>query len=148
MQADIEIIPARLDGGELRYAVAREAWAEPTDPDAAARTALLRLFPHLGLDRGVVHSTSWRYEHGGLTLTYLAYSDELSASDLPHVLPRDARATGGGTASVVAHAVRHLAFLIGQEPKKYGPALSPEALAFFGQVDPDVAGRIYGDDAP
>jgi hypothetical protein len=148
MHAAIELIPARIDGdGRLRYAVAREAWVSPTDPDATARAALVRMFPTLGLDRGVVHSTSWRFEHGGLTLTYLAYFDELSDAELPHLLPPDVRATADGTASVVAHAVRHLSFLIAQEPAKYRPALSPEALAFFAQIDPDVAGRIYRDDA-
>jgi hypothetical protein len=60
----------------------------------------------------------------------LAYSDELPFDDLPHVLPRDAK------------AVR-----VRQEPDKYSHALSRETLAHLAQVEPDGAGRIYGERA-
>ena len=66
-----------------------------------------------------------------------------AAMAVPQVLPRDAKAVGSGIASVVAHAVAHLAFLVRQEPNKYGHALSPETLAHLAQVEPDVAGRFY-----
>jgi hypothetical protein len=143
MQAELELIGARFEGDRLRYLVSRQACAMGIDPDETARTGTAGLFPAVPLRRVVVHSTSWRYEHGTLLLTYLAYSDDFPFDDLPQVLPRDAKAVGTGVASVVAHAIAHLAFLVRQEPSKYGHALSPETLAHLAQVEPDVAGRFY-----
>ena len=117
MQTEVELIAARLEGDRLRYLVTRHSCTAGTDPDATARAATVRIFPAVPLRRLIVHSTSWRYELGNLLLTYLAYSDELPFSELPLVLPRDARSVGAGIASVAAHAVRHLAFLAGQEPR-------------------------------
>ena len=144
MQAEVELIAARFEGDRLRYVVRREACAAETDPDETARSGTASLFPGLPLRRIVVHSTSWRYEQRTLLLTYLAYSDELPFDDLPHVLPRDAKAVGTGVAAVVAHAISHLAFLVRREPDKYSHALSRETLAHLAQVEPDVAGRIDG----
>lgn len=147
MHADVELIAARFEGDRLRYLVGREACAIGTDPDETARTGTAGLFPGIPLRRIVVHSTSWRYEQGTLLLTYLAYSDELPFDDLPHVLPRDAKAVGTGVAAVVAHAIGHLAFLARQEPDKYRHALSSETFAHLAKVEPEVAGRIYGERA-
>jgi hypothetical protein len=147
MQAEVEIIAARFEGDRLRYLVVRQACAMDIDPDEMARTGAAGLFPGIPLRRVVVHSTSWRYEQGTLLLTYLAYSDELPFDDLPHVLPRDAKAVGTGVAAVVAHAIGHLAFLVRQEPDKYRHALSSETLAHLAKVEPEVAGRIYAERA-
>lgn len=147
MQTELELIAARFEGDRLRYLVVRRACAVEVDPDEIAKIGTASLFPGMPLRRAVVHSTSWRYEHGTLLLTYLAYSDELPFDDLPHVLPRDARAVGTGVAAVVAHAIGHLSFLVRHEPDKYGHALSRETLAHLAQVEPDVAGRIYGERA-
>jgi hypothetical protein len=146
MQVEVELIAARFEGDRLRYFVDRQDCTMGMDPDETARTATAKLFP-VPLRRIVVHSTSWRYEQGTLLLTYLAFSDELPFDDLPHVLPRDAKAVGTGVAAVVAHAIGHLSFLVRQEPDKYSHALSRETLAHLAQVVPDVAGRIYGERA-
>jgi hypothetical protein len=147
MQAEVELIAARFEGDRLRYVVTRHACAAGIDPDETARAAAASRFPGIPLRRVVVHSTSWRYEQGTLLLTYLAYSDELPFDDLPHVLPRDAKAVGTGVAAVVAHAIGHLAFLIRQEADRYGHALSSETLAHLARVEPEVAGRIYAERA-
>ena len=141
MLAEVELIAARFEGDRLRYLVVRRACTAEIDPDDTARSGMASLFPGLPLRRVVVHSTSWRYEEATLLLTYLAYSDELPFDDLPHVLPRDAKAVGTGVAAVVAHAIAHLAFLAGQEPGKYSHALSRETLAHLALVEPEVAGR-------
>ena len=143
MQAEVELIAARFDGDRLRYLVGREACATGIDPDDTAKAATAWKFPAVPLRRVVVHSTSWRYEHGNLLLTYIAYADELPFDGLPQVLPREAHAVGAGVASVVAHAIRHLAFLVRQEPETYVRAISPETLAHLARIDPGVAGRIY-----
>ena len=147
MQAEVELVAARFEGDRLRYNVARQPCAMGIDPDDTARAGTAWRFPDIPMRRIVVHSTSWRYEHGTLVLTYLAYSDELPFDGLPHVLPREAEAVGTGVASVVAHAIRHLAFLSRQEPEKYARAISPETLGHLAQIDPVVAGRIYGERA-
>jgi hypothetical protein len=144
MQAALELIAARVDGDRVRFVVARRACAAGTDPDATAREGMDQLFPGLQPDRVVLHSTSWRYNDGVLTLTYLGYSDALPFHALPRVLPPGARPNGNDADSVVAHAVRHLAFLIRHEPEKYGRPLSVETRAFFAGLEPDVAGRIDG----
>src|SRR5688500_18357606 len=73
MQAEVELIAARFEGDRLRYQVGRHACATGIDPDDTARAATAWRFPAVPLRRLVVHSTSWRYEHGALLLTYLAY---------------------------------------------------------------------------
>ena len=143
MQAEVELIAARFEGDRVRYLVSRHACATGIDPDDTARAAMAWRFPAVPLRRVVVHSTSWRYEHGDLLLTYLAYSDELPFDELPQVLPRETQAVGAGIASVVAHAIRHLAFLAGQEPEKYGRAITSETLAHLRRLEPEVAGRIH-----
>jgi hypothetical protein len=144
MQAEVELIAARFEGDRLRYQVGRHACATGIDPDDTARAATAWRFPAVPLRRLVVHSTSWRYEHGALLLTYLAYSDELPFDDLPHVLPRETDAVGTGVAAVVAHAIRHLAFLASQEPEEYVRAMTPETVAHLSRLEPDVAGRFRG----
>ena len=144
VHAVLELIAARVDEDRVRFMVARRACASGTDPDDIASEGIDELFPTLPRDRLVLHSTSWRYGDGILTLTYLGYSDDLPLTALPLALPPDARPNGDDADSVVAHALRHLAFLIRQEPEKYGRPLSEEARSFFARIEPDVAGRIYG----
>ena len=117
------------------------------DPDATARALMTSLFPSVPLRRVLLHSTSWRYEHDCLTLTYVGYSDDLPYGQLTQLLPRDARAVGAGVASVVAHALRHLAFLARQQPELFGRAVSPETFAHLSRMEPDVAGRFQPDRA-
>lgn len=147
MQAEVELVAGRFEGDRLRYHVGRHPCATGIDPDETARSAAARRFPDIPLRRVVVHSTSWRYEHGTLVLTYLAYSDELPFDALPRVLPRGTEAVGSGVAAVVAHAIRHLAFLCRQEPEKYARAISPETGGHLSRIEPEVAGRIHGERA-
>lgn len=143
MRTEVELLAARFEGDRLRYLSGREVCAASTDPDETARGLMTTLFPDVPLRRVLIHSTSWRYEHDCLTLTYLAYSDDLPFAALRSVLPRDAKAVGAGVASVAAHAVRHLAFLVRQEPDGYRRAMTPETAAHLARIEPDVAGRIY-----
>ena len=143
MRTEVELFPARFEGDRLRYLCERQACTPGTDPDSTARALMTTRFPDVPLRRVLIHSTSWRYEHDCLTLTYLAYSDDLPFGELRHAVPRDAKAIGAGEASVVAHAVRHLAFLTRQEPERYGRAMNPETLAHLSRIQPEVAGRIY-----
>jgi hypothetical protein len=143
MQAVLELIAARVDGDQVRFMVARRACASGIDPDDIAAEGLDDLFPEVPRTAVVLHSTSWRYADGVLTLTYLACSEELPLSALPLALPPDARPNGDTAVSVVAHAMRHLAFLVAQEREKYARPLSAETLAFLERIEPDVAGRLH-----
>ncbi len=110
-------------------------------PDEAAR----RLSGVAAADPDtVVHSTSWRYEpDGGIVLTYAVCPDpspSLPAIEAPvlEIARGEAPATPSpervALANVVAHAVRHLAFLMAEDPvvaralsrhPLIGPALEP-----------------------
>lgn len=92
-------------------------------PDAAAR----RLAGVAAGDSGtVVHSTSWRYEPDGrVVLTYAICPDPepwLPAVEVPVLEIARGRAPAAPSpdrvalANVVAHAVRHLAFLMAEDP--------------------------------
>ena len=143
MQAVLELIAARVDDGQIRFMVARRACASGVDPDDIATEGLDELFPQLPPKGVVLHSTSWRYADGVLTLTYLGYSEDLPLSRLPLTLSPDVRANGDDGDSVVAHAIRHLAFLAAEEPDKYARALDPETIDFLRGIEPDVAGRLH-----
>lgn len=143
VQAVLELIAARVDGDQVRFDLARRACASGIDPDDIAAEGLEELFPQVARQAVVLHSTSWRYSDGVLTLTYLAYSEQLPLADLTLVLPPDARANGDAAEAVVAHAIRHLAFLVAEEPEKYAKKLTAETLAYLKRMEPDVAGRIH-----
>lgn len=104
-----------------RHAITRPLHGE--SPDEAAR----RLAGVTAGDPGVVvHSTSWRHEPGGrIVLTYAICPDPepwLAAVEVPvlEIARGEAPATPSpervGLANVVAHAVRHLAFLMAEDP--------------------------------
>lgn len=125
-----------------RHALTRPRRGE--SPDQAAR----RLGGVAAADRDtVVHSTSWRYEPDGrIVLTYAVCPDPspwLPAIELPEL--EIARGAAPATpspervalANVVAHAVRHLAFLVAEDPvvaralsrhPRIGPALEPAGI--------------------
>ena len=143
MQAEVELIAARFEG-ETRFATRSVG-----QPSRQGSTRTTRRGPgrrggpgypaeprRRALDELAIRARL-------LLLTYLAYSDELPFDELPQVLPRETDAVGTGLASVVAHAIRHLAFLTGQEPEEYVRALTPETLAHLSQLEPDVAGRFH-----
>lgn len=69
----------------------------------------------------LLHSTSWRWDHGAVVLTFLAVIGEEMVGDMPAVpIARTELARGGAThapeevgdAQVLEHALRHLAWLI------------------------------------
>ena len=119
--------------------------AEPGDVIIAAAT-------RYGLDPIVVHSTSWRYEHDRLVLTYLAVvtpPEELSAFLVEDVVVRSDLARGDtltppgdiDVTQVVEHALRHLAWLTVDDPaiatalagwKTTLAAYEPEPFRAFG----------------
>ncbi|SEH02316.1 hypothetical protein SAMN05444920_125104 [Nonomuraea solani] len=109
------------DRWAYRYAITQPGRGE--SPDAAAR----RLSGVAAGDQDtVVHSTSWRHEADGrIVLTYAVCPDPepwLPAVGVPvlEIARGEAPATPSpdrvALANVVAHAVRHLAFLMAEDP--------------------------------
>lgn len=134
---------------------------ENRDPDSVAAEYLEFLFADNRLltekDRYILHSTSWRYEQPAqLVLTYLAYSDlfsfesmnpgllRLSELSVAHsenahiprprrILPKD----------VLSHGIRHIAFLLENEPTGVMRAVvDTDSLEVFATIKPTLAGRI------
>ena len=104
----------------------------------------------------VVHSTSWRYmKPSKVVLTYVAYSDELefekgkfqslllkNLRKLTRKSPR-ARTLAAEEKQVVAHAMRHIAFLIKTDNQiDFKSALNPETVKIFKKLWVSLAGRV------
>jgi hypothetical protein len=145
-----EVLFARIAGRDLRFQVARlDLERSRRDPDTNVREfADARLGEPDALR--VVHSTSWRYERGRIVLSYLVYSDRLAppgrsrrarvdALPSPEEPARDARDRDRAVAS---HALRHLAFLVAEDPDQYRAKLSADTVRALRPLKPAAAGRV------
>jgi hypothetical protein len=120
----VETLMLRVDaGGRWSYRTASTIPRPGESPDEAAR----RLGGISAADPGtVVHSTSWRYEPDGtVVLTYAICPDPepwLPATEAPVLeiargsTPAAPSPDRFALVNVVAHAVRHLAFLMAEDP--------------------------------
>jgi hypothetical protein len=148
MRVVVELVTARIAGDDVRYAIQRSEAPRRADPEATARAELAVAFPDLWLNTAIFHSTSWRYEDEAVVLTYLAFAEDLPTADLPLVLPLARVAElSHDVSSVAAHAIRHLAFLVHEQPRPFADRLRPETIARLRDVRPDVAGRLRLDAA-
>lgn len=114
------------------------------DPNERVRAWMRGHQPDVADARLVIHSTSWRYEHSHFVLTYLAYSDELELDNARSVrISRLPSASSGRRArrAVLSHALRHLAFLVAEDPRRYCNALAPATRRALAALEPAVAGR-------
>ena len=144
MRVAVELIAARVVGDKVHFVMGRADCARLTDPEAIARAELARLFPELWLRRVILHSTSWRFDDERIVLSYLAYSDDFVAADLPLLFPieRTERLMDKSPAAFAAHAIRHLAFLVREDPAKYEKRMRPDTMAALVKVAPELAGRL------
>ncbi|MCE7898339.1 MAG: hypothetical protein DPW11_00400 [bacterium] len=105
-------------------------------------------------NRLISHSTSWRYVSTGSTIiAYIVYSDDFEFSDpasLPiseikiiesgdptHPAPKEI-----SLESVVSHGIRHLSFLVTNNPSVYNSTVNPNTLFRFKEIDAALAGKI------
>ena len=125
----IEILPVALSRGQLTslrpdcadsFVVGWPAGARPEEVAAAA-------LERLGLEPIVLHSTSWRHAGAEVVLTYLAVVRPIEAAPASWMVEPVARselARGDattpppiiGAAQVLEHALRHLAWLLRDDP--------------------------------
>ncbi len=130
-----------------------------TDPESVIHSLL-----HQTLDTSdgeiqrefVVHSTSWRYaKPGRVILTYVAYSDTLEFKiDLQRSLTLKQlkntriasghpRTRAGREKQVVAHAMRHIAFLVQTDTAgTFKNAFTPRTRKVLESLWVSLAGRI------
>ncbi|MBC7877950.1 MAG: hypothetical protein H7Y59_12345 [Anaerolineales bacterium] len=130
------------------------------DPDALIQ-ALIQRKQKLQTSAGevhkefVIHSTSWRYEPPSkIVLTYIAYSDELqfgkgSIKNLPlkevrkiNIATGKPRSKEGLEKQVIAHAMRHISFLIKTDyAGEFKDAFTPRTRNVFKSLWVSLAGR-------
>lgn len=121
-------------------------------PDQTVRS-VTKNSPSLSL----FHSTSWRYEQPSkVVLTYLATTavddpsmnsaTEIRGRDLPGVGPTDPlhpRPKEIHELDVLAHGLRHLAFLVRTDPNGAAARAIPvEGLGLLSQLTPGLAGEL------
>lgn len=104
----------------------------------------------------ISHSTSWRYVDGGETIiTYVVYSDEFDFSQggFSELNIEDIRIIESGDVArpapkiiplknVVSHGIRHLAYLITNNPSIYESVISQNTMLRFKEIDTALAGKI------
>ncbi len=112
--------------------------------------------PNMIDDKFVIHSTSWRYEHDEIVLTYIVYSDTVDFSNhlTKELLAKDfiiaksenskkPRPKEISEENVLSHAIRHLGFLIKTDERgKYVSAISAENIKMLEKAYPTLAGEI------
>jgi hypothetical protein len=140
------------DGDAVAYGRRQvEMFGDSADPDQVAR-GLIAPTCRVAL----LHSTSWRWERNGtLVLTYLAFSEDPTCrSGQPSRLawseilppqstdPQKPRPAEIREQDVLAHAVRHITFLVRYSAdRRVAEALSPRSLTFFRSMCGQLAGR-------
>jgi len=138
-----EIIEARIKDGAVRFEEEKIAIARG-EPNERVRAWMRRHQPDVADKRLVIHSTSWRYEHSHFILTYLVYSDDFELDGAREVRLTKLPSASKGTRSRVAilsHALRHLAFLVAEDPRPYRKALDPATRRALAKLEPAVAGQ-------
>ena len=150
----LEIFQVALDGRRISYHRDQiENCRYGRDPDSVILSHLAAT-GHAGEPR-FVHSTSWRYEvDGSLVLTYLALVDAGVAEEAglrPLGEPTTSLPVSGSPVrprpreireeQVIAHGLRHLAFLE-REGQVITDQVGPQAGAWLQGLTPAPAGRI------
>jgi hypothetical protein len=127
----VELLPVFIHrSGEIRW-LARTAdgnsWRVDSRPGISPHDLVLDALRVFGIGPFVAHSTSWRFE-SGLVLTYLILLPTLHAAPPAgfeaRAVGRESLARGEltapppeiGIAQVLEHALRHLAWLGGDDP--------------------------------
>ncbi|WP_412538538.1 hypothetical protein R8Z50_22110 [Longispora sp. K20-0274] len=113
----VEVVWLGVHDGALTYRASRAALGADEPPDIAARA--LAGDDASSAPPALLHSTSWRYEHGLVVLTYAAACDPTPhhgrlLSPVPPARSDDLLAPcppAVTVAQVAAHACRHLAML-------------------------------------
>lgn len=130
---------------------------EVNNPDIFVRKLVEDLSTELEAEKNkvIIHSTSWRCSHcGQIALTYMVYSDFFRfPNSTSEVLLKDLKIKSSGKKNqptphnitdkdIVSHALRHVSFLVKNDPDQYKGALQNEDISKFKMVDDALAGAI------
>lgn len=145
-----EVLFGRIDDSSFRFHVSRlDLTRRRGDPNVAVWLFSVRRHPELAAPGpGVMHSTSWRHQAGQIVLTYLVFSDDLAFSGAVRrvrlaALPSPETKRKVPSANAVAsHALRHLAFLIAEDPSAYSRRVTARSRRHLASLRPDVAGQL------
>ena len=102
-----------------------------------------------------IHSTSWRYERdGSIVLTYFVYSDRmefqgnvgsvLNLEDVSITVSENAKPRPAVLMEeqIVAHGIRHMAYLAKTNNRNLLDVISPDSLRRFKAMDGLLAGKF------
>ncbi len=126
----LEILPVALRAGQIFWfkPVHADSLRVGLNPSAAPADVVLDVLRWYPLEPLVVHSTSWRHEEGRIILTYAAVvhpPGRLPAGSLVALPVTRAELARGdatsapktiGVAAVLEHAMRHLSWLVRDDP--------------------------------
>jgi predicted small metal-binding protein len=120
-----EIFVVRLDDGQLVMTgpCGAEPWYMQVGAGADPLDAVAETVRRVVDEPLVVHSTSWRQDRDAVVLTFVAVISRPELAAVP--VPRAELARGGATAAperigtfqVLEHALRHLAWLVHDDPE-------------------------------
>lgn len=131
VRAEVFVVACGEDGPVLTGPDGPQAWHVQTHggehPMDEVRTVVERTVPALAL----FHSTSWRWDHGSVVLTFLAVVPPEAAGPAVPIGREDLARSGAtrapeviGSHQVLEHALRHLAWLA-REDDVVADALDP-----------------------
>lgn len=126
----LEVLPVALRDGRLVWMkpIHAESLRVGLSPSARPAEAVLEVMKWYPLEPLVVHSTSWRQEEGRIILTYVAVivpPEKLPPDSLLETSVRRAELARGeamaapqsiGVEAVLEHALRHLSWLVKDDP--------------------------------
>lgn len=154
----LEVILTKIEGEEILYKkVELDITNKADNPDDLV---LLLVQKHtadiIEKSRLISHSTSWRYVAPGSTIiTYIVYSDDfdLTSASADTLAISDIKIVESGDpthpapkeipiASVVSHGIRHLSFLVTNNPSVYSATINSNTLLRFKEIDTALAGKI------
>lgn len=158
MQHTLEIFLTKIVDTDILYKQVKIDITDKTEnPDDLVLLAVQKYNNEIiERSRLISHSTSWRYVEGGETIiTYIVYSDDFDfdSSTAQALAIEDIKILDSGDvarpapkiiplASVVSHGIRHLAFLVSNNPSVYQVVLTPNTILRFKEIDSALAGKI------
>ena len=162
MQLKLEIFFTKLDTDKIVYHRHTVDMSDKNeDPDITVTKLVANEIgqtPKMLGDKFVIHSTSWRYEEQGITLTYIVYSDKIDSADhsVKELLVKDLKIAQSDDPkkprpeiieekNIISHAIRHLGFLARtNERGKYLGAINSENIELLEKAYTDLAGELRG----
>jgi hypothetical protein len=158
MQHSLEIFLTKIVDTDILYKQVKiDITTKTENPDDLVLLAVQKYNEEIiEKNRIISHSTSWRYVEGGETIiTYVVYSDDFdfTANESSTLSIEDIKIIDSGDVArpapkviplenVISHGIRHLAYLVTNNPSIYQSVLTQNTLLRFKEIDTALAGKI------